>query len=105
MREVVVLGVGMTRFGKHPDKGLKELGTEAIWNAVEDANIPPKDIPIIYVANAMGQQLTELRGTIAQHVVSHAGFLGMPVIGIIGYLFAGIMGIWLVISILRSGRL
>jgi len=41
MREVVVLGVGMTRFGKHPDKGLKELGTEAIWNAVEDANIPP----------------------------------------------------------------
>jgi acetyl-CoA acyltransferase len=82
MREVVVLGVGMTRFGKHPDKGLKELGTEAIWNAVEDANIPPKDIPIIYVANAMGQQLTELRGTIAQHVVSHAGFLGMPVINV-----------------------
>ncbi|MEW5804143.1 MAG: AarF/ABC1/UbiB kinase family protein [bacterium] len=32
-------------------------------------------------------------------------FFGFPVVGIIGYLFAGVMGIWLVISILRSGKL
>jgi ubiquinone biosynthesis protein len=32
-------------------------------------------------------------------------FLGYPLFGILGYLFAGILGVWLVIAILRSGRL
>jgi ubiquinone biosynthesis protein len=32
-------------------------------------------------------------------------FYGIPVLGIVGYVFAGILGIWLVISIIRSGRL
>ena len=30
---------------------------------------------------------------------------GYPVLGLIGYLLAGIMGVWLVINILRSGKL
>ncbi|NIR50401.1 AarF/ABC1/UbiB kinase family protein, partial [candidate division KSB1 bacterium] len=32
-------------------------------------------------------------------------FLGYPIIGLLGYFFAGILGVWLVIAILRSGRL
>ncbi len=32
-------------------------------------------------------------------------FLGYSVIGILGLCFAGILGIWLVMGILRSGRL
>ncbi len=32
-------------------------------------------------------------------------FLGFPVIGVIGYLIAGVLGMWLVIAILKSGRL
>ncbi|MFQ5824377.1 MAG: ABC1 kinase family protein [bacterium] len=32
-------------------------------------------------------------------------FLGYPLFGLLGYLFAGILGVWLVIAILRSGRL
>jgi len=31
-------------------------------------------------------------------------FYGIPIVGIIGYVFAGLLGVWLVISILRSGR-
>lgn len=31
--------------------------------------------------------------------------LGYPLIGILGYIFAGILGVWLVIAILRSGRI
>jgi len=30
---------------------------------------------------------------------------GYPVVGLIGYLFAAILGVWLVVAILRSGRL
>ena len=39
MREVVVLGVGMTFFDKQPDKGLGELGEEAIFYVFKDAEV------------------------------------------------------------------
>jgi ubiquinone biosynthesis protein len=32
-------------------------------------------------------------------------FFGFPVLGLAGYMIAGVLGIWLLISILRSGRL
>jgi len=82
MRDVVIIGVGMTRFGKFLERGLPDLGREAVWNAIEDANIPPKDIQIAYVANSIGYQLTELKGTIGQHVLAAAGFFGIPIINV-----------------------
>lgn len=32
-------------------------------------------------------------------------FLGFPALGLVGYMIAGVLGIWLLVSILRSGRL
>jgi len=32
-------------------------------------------------------------------------FMGFPILGVLGYIIAGILGLWLVIAILRSGRL
>ncbi len=34
MRDVYVIGVGMTRFGKFPDRGLKSLTQEAVEQAL-----------------------------------------------------------------------
>jgi acetyl-CoA acyltransferase len=82
MRDVVVIGVGMTRFGKFLERSLSDLGREAVWNAVEDAGVPPKDIQIAYVANSLGYQLTELKGTIGQHVLAASGFFGIPIINV-----------------------
>jgi acetyl-CoA acyltransferase len=82
MRDVVIIGVGMTRFGKFLERSLPDLGREAVWNAIEDANIPPKDIQIAYVANAVAYQLTELKGTIGQHVLAAAGFFRIPIINV-----------------------
>ena len=82
MRDVVIIGVGMTRFAKWLERSLSDLGQEAVWNAVEDANIPPKDIQIAYVANAMAIQLTETKGTIGQHVLAQAGFFEIPIINV-----------------------
>ena len=44
MREVAIVGVGMTRFAKHLDKGMKELSREAIEAA--QASKPTKSVPI-----------------------------------------------------------
>lgn len=37
MREVAVVGVGMTKFGKYLDKGIKDLVRECVEEALGDA--------------------------------------------------------------------
>jgi acetyl-CoA acetyltransferase len=46
MREVVIIGVGMHPFGKHPERSMKDLGRTAIWAALRDAGIGPRDIAV-----------------------------------------------------------
>jgi acetyl-CoA acetyltransferase len=82
MRDVVIIGVGMTRFGKFLERSLQDLGTEATWNAIDDTGIPPRDIPIAYVACSVGYQLVEIKGTIGEHVLGTAGFFGIPIINV-----------------------
>ena len=74
MRDVVIIGVGMTRFGKWLDHSLGDLGQEAVWNAVEDANVPPKDIQIAYVANAMATSVGSRALTVKKAIVIAAVF-------------------------------
>ncbi|MGD0795925.1 MAG: thiolase family protein [Dehalococcoidales bacterium] len=82
MRDVVIIGVGMTRFGKFLERSLQDLGREAVWAAIDDAGISAKDIPIAYVANSMAYQLTDLKGIIGEHVLGAAGFFGIPIINV-----------------------
>jgi len=48
MRNVVVIGAGMHRYGVFPDKSIEDLGTEAVRNALSDANMSWADIEIAY---------------------------------------------------------
>jgi acetyl-CoA acyltransferase len=82
MREVSIIGVGMTRFGKFLERSMQDLGREAAWNAIEDATVNVKDIEVAYVGNALAPQLTELKGTIGQHILTEAGIFGVPVINV-----------------------
>ena len=43
MRDVSIIGVGMTRFGKFEDRDMKDLGREAVWTALNDAGVAIKD--------------------------------------------------------------
>ena len=54
MREVAIIGVGSTVFGKFPERIPYELGAEAAWAAVQDAGITPKDLQFAYCANLYG---------------------------------------------------
>src|SRR3989304_814297 len=82
MRDVVIIGVGMTRFGKFLERGLQDLGREATWGAIEDAGIKGKDIQIASVASSMAYQLTDLKGILGEHVLGAAGFFGIPIINV-----------------------
>ncbi len=53
MREVAIIGVGMTRFGKHEDT-LVEMFSDAAGEALLDAGISPKDVEAIFLGNCLG---------------------------------------------------
>ena len=48
MREVVVLGAGLHRYGVDPDKSATDMGTEAVRNALMDAGMRWDDIEAVY---------------------------------------------------------
>lgn len=48
MREVVVIGAGLHRYGVFPEKSIVALGAEAIKNALKDANMAWTDIEAAY---------------------------------------------------------
>lgn len=82
MRDVVIIGVGMTPFGKFLDKSLSDLGLVAIWNAIKDANISAKDIQAAYCSNCLAGLITGQEGIRGQVILNNAGFTGLPVVNV-----------------------
>ncbi|MEL0083010.1 MAG: thiolase family protein [Gammaproteobacteria bacterium] len=68
MKDIYILGAGMTPFGKQPEQTVKSLTQAAVNGAIEDAGIAPGQIGAAYFANT-GQGLLEgqqmVRGQIA----------------------------------------
>lgn len=54
MRQVAVIGVGSTLFGKYPNKSIAELGCEAAKTALSDAGVSARDIQFAYCGNLYG---------------------------------------------------
>jgi acetyl-CoA acyltransferase len=82
MPKVVVQGVGMTRFGKYPERSLKELAREALQRAVTDAGIDLSKIQAAYVGNAMAGVITGQECIRGQVMLSETGLEGIPVFNI-----------------------
>jgi len=80
MRDVVVLGVGMTSFGKFFDSSLKALGGRACRDALLDAGVPASDIQAGYVANAIGGMIIGQTMVTGQVVLREVGITGVPII-------------------------
>jgi acetyl-CoA C-acetyltransferase/acetyl-CoA acyltransferase len=53
MRRVAIIGVGVTRFGRH-DATSAELFAEAAADALADAELPPSDVQALYYGNVTG---------------------------------------------------
>jgi len=54
IRKVAIIGIGITKFGEHWDKGLKDLAIEAGIKAVEDAGISGDEIQLLVGGNMSG---------------------------------------------------
>jgi len=54
MRKVAIAGVGETKFGPAQTKTNVEMFSEAAMDAMNEANVKPKDIQALFVGNALG---------------------------------------------------
>ena len=82
MREVAVLGVGMTKFGKFIGTGLKDLGRTACLAALKDANVSPKEIQVGYCGNAVSGVMTGQTMVLGQLIMKELGIVGIPITNI-----------------------
>jgi acetyl-CoA acetyltransferase len=73
MRDVSVIGVGMTPFAKYRDKSLAEIGWPAVKAAIEDAGVEKKDIEAAYCGSALGGMMS------GQRVLKQLGITGLPI--------------------------
>lgn len=80
MRKVAVVGAGMTRFGKHQDKTLKDLGREAVESAMKEAGVGIPQIEAAMVGNATAGLITGQEMIRAQVILREMGFGDIPMI-------------------------
>ena len=79
-RQAVIIGVGMTKFGKHADQSFQDLARDASWAAIEDAGINARDIEVVYCGNSLEGLLSgqeDIRGEVAMR---ETGLAGKPII-------------------------
>ena len=72
MSNVYVIGVGMTPFGKHPERNATDLGADAVLAAIHDAGIEPRQIEAAYCGHVFQGM------AMGQRVLAHIGLAGIP---------------------------
>jgi acetyl-CoA acyltransferase len=72
--ELWILGISMTKFGKHPTMDLVDLAAEAVSGALDDGGVTMKDMGVIGAGNLMAAN-----AGIGQQLQKQLGQTGIPV--------------------------
>jgi acetyl-CoA acyltransferase len=97
--DVWILGISMTKFGKHPDKDLVDLAAEAVNGALADAGVTMKDIGVIGAGNLLGGD-----GRIGQALQKQIGQTGIPVYNVSNACATGATALRVAIMSVKSGE-
>lgn len=77
MRDVYVLGVGMIKFGRYPEKDVSELAGAAALLALKDAGMTIKDVQLLASGN-----LFQSNAMVGQRILQQIGQTGIPIINV-----------------------
>ena len=76
MRDVSVIGAGMVRFAKHPDKALAEIAWPAVKQAIDDSGVAKSDIEAAWCGTALGGMMS------GQRILKAIGLTGLPIVNV-----------------------
>lgn len=77
MRDVAIVGIGITKFGELWDTSFRELMVDAGVRALEDADTDGSEIDGVYVGNMSAGQFIQ-QEHIASLIADHAGLIPIP---------------------------
>jgi len=77
LRKVAVVGVGMTKFSGKQEKTCVELFAEAAMDAINEANLKPKDIQALFLGNVLGD-FSEGQGQPQAFAADYIGASNIP---------------------------
>jgi acetyl-CoA acetyltransferase len=80
MRDVAIVGAGMTNFGKFLDRSMKVLTAEAVNGALDSAGIEKSKLDVAVVGNATAGLITGQEMIRGQVVLREMGIGGIPII-------------------------
>jgi len=96
--DIWILGIHMTKFGKHPDLDLVDLGAEAATGALSDAGVTMRDIGVIAAGNLMGGS------HIGQQLQKQIGQTGVPVYNVANACATGATALRTAIMAVKAGE-
>jgi acetyl-CoA acyltransferase len=100
MTETVwILGIHMTKFGKHPDKDLVDLASEAALGALGDAGVTINDIQVMAAGNVTGGP-----AGIGQQLQKQIGQTGIPVYNVTNACATGATALRTAIMAIKAGE-
>jgi acetyl-CoA acetyltransferase len=77
MRDVAIIGVGMIKFGRYPEKTVPELAAQAALLALKDAQAEMKDVELLTSGN-----LYQSNAMVGQRILQIIGQTGIPVVNV-----------------------
>ncbi|MGA9277667.1 thiolase C-terminal domain-containing protein [Ilumatobacter sp.] len=96
--EVFILGINMTKFGKHFDKDVVDLGAEAMMAALADGGVTMGDMGILAAGNLMGS------GGVGQQLQKQVGQTGIPVYNVSNACATGATALRTAIMAIKAGE-
>jgi len=97
--DVWILGIYMTKFGKHPDKDTVDLAAEAAQSALNDAGVSMKDMGVLAAGNLMGGA-----APIGQLLQKQIGQTGIPVYNVANACATGATALRTAIMSVKAGE-
>jgi acetyl-CoA acyltransferase len=97
--DVWILGIHMTKFGKHPDMDLVDLASEAVLGALSDGGVEMKDMGVIGAGCLMGAS-----GGIGQQLQKQLGQTGIPVYNVANACATGATALRVAIMAVKAGE-
>ncbi|MCH7836328.1 MAG: thiolase family protein [Chloroflexi bacterium] len=77
MRDVAIVGAGMIKFGRYPDKDVVSLAADAAIGALKDAGISINEVEMVASGN-----LYQSNAMIGQRIMKEIGATGVPVVNV-----------------------
>lgn len=82
MTDIRVVGVGMTQFGKFPDRSPRAMVREAVQAALADSGVRPNEIQAVYFANVFAASMQGQESVRGQVWLDGTDLAGIPVFNV-----------------------